>query len=227
MIVFFDIGSTLIDGPPQGPARRLSELLGLGREVIPELERILFRSPASDPDQLANTIVNRLRVDHKAALDACITLWNAQLDEAYVLPGAREAIASLRAAGIQRAYLSNIWPPFYAHFQEQFAEEERQPQFLSFETGLMKPDPAFFQLALRAVEARAEDAIMVGDTYKNDIRPAIELGMRTIWILHRPEKEKVDLAAVLNGEAPPPDLTLASIAELDPSKLGIHAHYKV
>ena len=25
--------------------------------MIPELERILFRSPASDPDQLANTIV--------------------------------------------------------------------------------------------------------------------------------------------------------------------------
>jgi HAD superfamily hydrolase (TIGR01509 family) len=228
VIVFFDIGSTLIDGPPLGPARRLSDTLGLGPEAAPELERILFRSPASDPEQLANTIVNRLRIDYDRAFEACRALWNAQLDEAYVLPGAREAIASLRAAGIPRAYLSNIWPPFYAHFQEEFAEEaERQPQFLSFETGLMKPDPAFFQLALRAVETRAEDAVMVGDTYKNDIRPAIELGMRTVWVLHRPEKEKADLIAVLNGEAPPPDLTLTSIAELDPSKLGIHAHYKI
>ena len=220
MIVFFDIGSTLIDGPPLGPARRLSEALGLGAEAVGALERILFRSPASDPEQLAHTIENRLRVDFDRALVACTALWNAQLEEAYVLPGAREAIDSLKSAGIPRAYLSNIWPPFYEHFRQEFAEEAgSQPQFLSFKTGLMKPDPAFFQLALRALEARAEDAVMVGDTYKNDIRPAIELGMRTVWILHRPEKEKADLIAVMNGDAPRPDLTLESIGELEPCKL--------
>lgn len=226
MIVFFDIGSTLIDGPPFGPARRLSESLGLGPEAVAELERLLFRSPARDPEQLANTIVNRLRVDHNKALEACATLWNAQLQEAYVLPGAREVIEKLRSAGIPRAYLSNIWPPFYEHFQQEFPQEaEHQPQFLSFKTGLMKPDPAFFQMALRALETRAEDAVMVGDTYKNDIRPAIELGMRTVWILHRPEKEKADMIEVLNGASPPPDLTLASIAELEPSRLLTHANY--
>ncbi|HYV64337.1 MAG TPA: HAD family hydrolase [Bryobacteraceae bacterium] len=225
MIVFFDIGSTLIDGPPFGPARRLSETLGLGPEAVAEMERLLFRSPARDPEELANTVVNRLRVDFDRAFEACSALWNAQLQEAYVLPGAREAIAKLKAAGIPRAYLSNIWPPFYEHFKQEFAEEAGgQPQFLSFQTGLMKPDPAFFQLALRALEARAEDAVMVGDTYRNDIRPAIELGMRTVWVLHRPEKEKADLIAVMNGELPPPDLTLSSIAELEPSKLFSHAN---
>ena len=220
MTVFFDIGSTLIDGPPFGPARRLSDALGLGSEAVRELEKILFRSPARDPEELANTVVNRLRVDFDGAFQACTALWNAQLAEAYVLPGARETIQALRAAGIPRAYLSNIWPPFYEHFRQEFAEEaENQPQFLSFQTGLLKPDPAFFQHALRALEVRAQDAVMVGDTYKNDIRPAIELGMRTVWVLHRPEKEKADLIAVLNGEAPPPDLTLASISELEPCKL--------
>jgi HAD superfamily hydrolase (TIGR01509 family) len=192
MIVFFDIGSTLIDGPPLGPARRLSEMLGVGPQAIAELERLLFRSPVRDPEQLAHTVVNRMRVDFDRALEACTTLWNAQLEEAYVLPGAREMIEKLKSAGIPRAYLSNIWPPFYEHFKQEFPDEAGQPQFLSFQTGLMKPDPAFFQLALRAVEARAEDAVMVGDTYRNDIRPAIELGMRTVWVLHRPEKEKAD-----------------------------------
>jgi len=220
MTVFFDIGSTLIDGPPLGPARRLSQTLGLGTEAVHELETILFRSPARDPEELANTVANRLRVQFDHAFEACTALWNAQLAEAYVLPGAREMVQALRAAGIPRAYLSNIWPPFYEHFRQEFAEEaEGQPQFLSFQTGLMKPDPAFFQHALRALEIRAEHAVMVGDTYKNDIRPAIELGMRTVWVLHRPEKEKADLIAVLNGEAPPPDLTLASIGELEPCKL--------
>src|SRR5438045_3214275 len=102
MIVFFDIGSTLIDGPPFGPARRLSEMLELPVEAVRELERILFRSPASNPEQLTNTIVNRLRVDHNKALEACTALWNSQLEEAYVLPGARELIEKLKSAGIPR-----------------------------------------------------------------------------------------------------------------------------
>jgi len=67
--------------------------------------------------------------------------------------------------------------------------------------------------------------VMVGDTYRNDIRPAIDLGMRTVWVLHRPEKEKADLIAVLNGTSPPPDLTLPSIADLKPSKLLTHANH--
>jgi HAD superfamily hydrolase (TIGR01509 family) len=226
VIVFFDLGSTLIEGPPFGPARRLADALGLGSEAVAPLENLLFRALARDPEQLANAISNRLHVDRDRALEACTTLWNAQLQEAYVLPGARELVEHLKSAGIPRAYLSNIWPPFYEHFKQEFPEEAaEQPQFLSFETGLLKPDPAFFQLALRAVEARAEDAVMVGDTYKNDIRPAIDLGMRTVWVLHRPEKEKADLIRVLNGDAPRPDLTLTSIAELKPSKLLSHANY--
>jgi hypothetical protein len=45
-----------------------------------------------------------------------------------------------------------------------------------------------------------------------------------VWVLHRPEKEKADLVAVMNGDAPPPDLTISSIAELEPSKLFDHVY---
>ena len=131
MIVFFDIGSTLIDGPPFGPARRLSEALGLGPEAVPELERILFRSPARDPEQLANTSSTGCAWITTKRWRRAPTLWNAQLEEAYVLPGARELIDRLKSAGIPRAYLSNIWPPFYEHFKQEFAEEAEQPAAVS------------------------------------------------------------------------------------------------
>ena len=66
---------------------------------------------------------------------------------------------------------------------------------------------------------------MVGDNYKNDIRPAIEMGTRTVWVLHRPGKERADLVDVLNGDSPPPNLTISSIAELKPSKFLSHANH--
>ena len=128
-------------------------------------------------------------------------------------------IARLRDASISRAYLSNIWPPFYAHFHNSFATEATSPQFLSFQMGLSKPDKAFFHAALERLQVPASEIVMIGDTYKNDIRPAIDLGMRTIWVLHRPEKEREALVEVLNNAAPRPDVTLHSIAELQPEHL--------
>src|SRR5205814_1462873 len=50
--VFFDIGSTLIDGPSAGPARRLTQMLDLGPEAAGDLEHILFRSPAESAEDL-------------------------------------------------------------------------------------------------------------------------------------------------------------------------------
>jgi HAD superfamily hydrolase (TIGR01509 family) len=216
VIVLFDIGSTLIDGPRYGPSRRLAEMLGLGREAIPALDQLLFATPSRDAGEIAAGIAGRFPVEPARAAEACAALWNAQIEEAYVIPGALELIAALREAGIRRAYLSNIWPPFYSFFARTFAAEADAPQFLSFRAGVMKPDREFYLHALRGLDAAPEEVVMVGDTYTNDILPAIELGMRTVWLLHRPDKETASLVRVLNGETPAPDLTLASIGELQP-----------
>ena len=219
MIALFDIGSTLIEGPSYGPARRLAEMLSLDKSAAPQLERLLFRTPSESAEHLAQHIAEELGIDRALAASKCAELWNAQLTEAYVLPGAQEAVASLKAAGIPRAYLSNIWPPFYECFRQTFSCEAQAPQFLSFRLGLMKPDKEFFLRALRTLDTPPENVVMIGDTYRNDIRPAIELGMRTIWVLHRPDKERDALVDVLNGIAPPPHRTIRSIADLKPELL--------
>lgn len=216
MIALFDIGSTLIEGPPYGPARRLAEMLGLGKPAVAELEQLLFRTPSESPEHLAQHVADGLGIEYSRAAEECSKLWNAQLSEAYVLPGALETIARLRDAGISRAYLSNIWPPFYEHFRTSFVTEAKEPQFLSFQMGLSKPDKEFFLAALRRLNVEPKTIVMIGDTYKNDILPAIELGMKTVWVLHRPEKERASLVEVLNGAAPRPDVTLNSINELQP-----------
>lgn len=219
MIALFDIGSTLIEGPPYGPARRLAEMLGLDKSAARDLEPLLFRTPSESPEHLAQHIAEALNVDLTNTVEQCGKLWRSQLTEAYTLPGALEAVARLEAAAIPRAYLSNIWPPFYEHFRRTFTTEANAPQFLSFRMGLHKPDKAFFEATLKELGADPKDVVMIGDTYKNDIRPAIDLGMRTIWVLHRPDKERESLVNVLNNTEPRPDVTLHSIADLKPEHL--------
>lgn len=214
-IVFFDIGSTLIEGPPSGPAQRFADLLGLDRPSLKTLREALFLANLTGPDEFAAMLAERFGVERKRAHEAAASLWRAQLEEAYVLPGAREAIAGLRAAGIERAYISNIWPPFYERFARDFSGET-QPErcFVSFRTGLLKPSPEAFTAPLDRCGRPPSEAVMVGDTYANDIEPAAALGMKTVWVLHRPQKETRDLVRVLNGAAPSPDLTLGSIGDL-------------
>jgi HAD superfamily hydrolase (TIGR01509 family) len=214
MWVFFDIGSTLIDGPPYGPGRRLVNALGLVDDAIDGVNDLLFKTPLIDARELGQRLAARFDLDPETAIQEATALWRAQIDEAWVVPGAAEALETLAGAGIPWAYVSNIWTPFYLGFLRHFPAERQRPSFLSFRLGLAKPQLGIYRAALRDVGIMPQDAVMIGDTYQNDIAPAIELGMKTIWLVHRPAKETADLQAVAAGNAPVPDLLLQSIGDL-------------
>lgn len=52
----------------------------------------------------------------------------------------------------------------------------------SAEEGVSKPDKRIFELALQRAGCTAAEACMVGDRLDNDIVPAAEMGMSTVWV---------------------------------------------
>lgn len=52
----------------------------------------------------------------------------------------------------------------------------------SAEAGFAKPDKRIFELALSQAGCSANEACMVGDRLDNDIVPAAEMGMYTVWV---------------------------------------------
>jgi len=48
--------------------------------------------------------------------------------------------------------------------------------------GVTKPDARIFGIALEALDARAQDAWMIGDNFEADIRPAAALGLAACWL---------------------------------------------
>lgn len=52
----------------------------------------------------------------------------------------------------------------------------------SEETGLIKPDPGIFRVALQRLGCRAEEAVMLGDAWKSDVLGATQAGIRAIWL---------------------------------------------
>jgi putative hydrolase of the HAD superfamily len=51
----------------------------------------------------------------------------------------------------------------------------------SEDVGVSKPDPGIFHLALDRAGVRAEEAVMVGDSWVNDIAGARGAGIRAVW----------------------------------------------
>jgi len=52
----------------------------------------------------------------------------------------------------------------------------------SEECGVAKPDPAIFRSALERLGVHAHEAVMVGDSWANDVVGATSVGMRAIWL---------------------------------------------
>ncbi len=74
----------------------------------------------------------------------------------------------------------------------ELAEQEEKIRFLgigacvdvlvvSAELGIAKPDPRIFRAALDRAGVGADDAVMIGDSWENDVVGARGVGMRTVW----------------------------------------------
>lgn len=52
----------------------------------------------------------------------------------------------------------------------------------SAEAGCAKPDLKIYNLVLKQAECEPREAVMIGDRLDNDIAPAKQLGMKTLWV---------------------------------------------
>ncbi len=56
--------------------------------------------------------------------------------------------------------------------------------------GVRKPDPTIFRLGVEALGIRAEETLVVGDSYGKDIVPASGIGCHTVWLRGKGWKEE-------------------------------------
>jgi len=220
-LVVFDIGSTLVRASSGRIASRIAAELDLAPVQEDEVNRALMTKPFSSPIEAADWLKHELRLTSQNLQKVIDAIWATQEQEAFPADGAQAVLRRLAAAGIRLALLSNIWYPYMTSVRRYFGEifDELIPselQMLSYETGIMKPDPTIFLRLLKAASTPANDAVMVGDSYDGDIKPALTIGMRTMWVLQRPDREVDSLTRVLNGLEPAPTQTVAQVGDIVP-----------
>ncbi|MFZ5634707.1 MAG: HAD family hydrolase [Bacillota bacterium] len=213
--VLFDIGSTLVQGPELSPASMIARLLGLADGEKGRVADIIMCSVFEDQHRMCG----RLKKFFPAAdfpEDRIKKVWLDQESAPEEIPGATEAVRHVKKAGFKVGLVSDIWAPYYKGFLAACPELAAMVDFagLSFREGVRKPSAVLLERAVRALGVAPERTWMVGDTYFNDLAPAMQMGMRTVWVLNRPAKEYPAMEGVLKGRLPRPDIIVDTIADL-------------
>lgn len=163
----------------------------------------------------AHDLIARSAADHALQLDdamlreAAIHYARPTREGLQAAPGAAETLATLRDWGLRIGLISNtVWPG------ELHMEDLDQIGVLPYlehlifsgDLGFWKPQPQVFQHALDALGVRAEEALFVGDSPREDILGAQGIGMRAVWV----ESAEFPLGDVV------PDETIRELPDLLP-----------
>lgn len=204
--VLFDFHSTLVDqgdagawlaaawrhaGRPGAPADEAPGGLGAegARELTAYLHRIWENSRTVDPDnrrdydpavhrQVWDATLARQPHGDQALYDA---LYATMLDQWVPYDDALPTLRALRAAGIRTAVLSNVGIDLGPVLDASGIRAAVDAVVMSYQVGYAKPDPEIFEHALAQLVVRAENTLMVGDSWRDDAGAA-GLGIRTLLL---------------------------------------------
>lgn len=167
--LFFDIGSTLVDETEvyKRRFRKMAEAAGVSEEYICEKTLELYKQNLKGDKEVA---IN-LSVD--------IPVWESEYE--FLYPDTEEVLRKLHE-NYKIGIIANQNP----------GTEERLKGFgilkyidlvvASAEEGVAKPDRRIFDIALERAGVNADETFMIGDRIDNDILPAKNIGMKTMWV---------------------------------------------
>jgi HAD superfamily hydrolase (TIGR01509 family) len=137
-----------------------------------------------------------------AQLEAYEGVCDASIGRCTLLPGAVQAIAAARTAGLATGLLTN-GPADVQRRKLQLTGLDHllDAVVISAEHGVTKPAAELYAIACDTVGVAPAEAAMVGDSLANDVQGALAAGLAAAWI------------TPTAGEPPPPAIRAADAAE--------------
>lgn len=194
--LFFDIGSTLVDESLVYRERfqKIADAANVSYEFVAETALSFYRQNKKGDAETA------------AILNISKPRWNSNAELLY--PNVEACLKQLR---IQHkiGIIANQEPGTMQRLKNYGILEYIDLVVTSAEEGVAKPDKEIFYIALERANCLPEHAIMIGDRIDNDILPANELGMTTVWI-----KQGFGQYWTFTNQTEYPDFTVSTLSEL-------------
>ncbi len=167
--LFFDVGSTLVDETAayEYRFREIARQSGVSYEQVCETALGYYRNGQKGDKETAKLF------------GVPLPQWDSAKEVPY--PDAAQCLAPLHTR-YKIGIIANQLPGTSARLAEYGLLPFIDLVIASAEEGVSKPDPRIFEIALERSGCSPDEAIMIGDRIDNDILPAKQLGMKTLWI---------------------------------------------
>ena len=168
--IFFDVGSTLMD-ETEAYDHRVREMIE-GTDIsfsAFDSKRIELAKQGFDGNSEA---INHFGLEK--------TPWHWEDEKPF--EDAAETLEALKERGYHLGIIANQVPGTAQRLDAWGLLKYFDVVAASAELGIAKPDPLIFEKVFELAGCQPCDSVMVGDRLDNDIRPAKDLGMRTVWI---------------------------------------------
>ena len=157
------------------------------RDAYVYVERLLGSQPLIFPDDTFRDVLRlkiKLQFEQLGLRDATLALKIAA--DCYDKAFEQTYRSSKILLALSRRYPLYLVSNFYGNLQTVLREFRINGLFRevieSANVGCRKPGLDIFRIAIEKTGCKPEEVVVIGDSYKNDIRPAIELGCPSIWL---------------------------------------------
>ena len=200
--IFFDIGSTLVD-ESIAYQNRIEKTIADTDISYDEFYRKMVGISKQNQDAYNSAV---------AVYGLNKAPWNS--DDEIVYPEAEECLREL-SKRYKIGIIANQNPGSRERLEKIGLLKYIDIVIASAEEGVAKPDLRIFKAALSRAACKPEEAVMVGDRVDNDIIPAKNLGMKTVWI-----KQGFGKYYKPNSAEDKPDWTINTLNEVTDLFLG-------
>ncbi|MDZ7261964.1 MAG: HAD family hydrolase [candidate division KSB1 bacterium] len=186
--IFFDIGNVILNDDPAMAlvyqmtyqSIRAHNIEITFEDLLREREKLILNEHDGNHHQVLGIkyLGKKYARERKRQHRILFANWSRY---APLIPGIVPVIREL-SSRYRLGLLANQPPQALDVLEEHHLLQYFEVRGISSLVGLMKPDPQFFQWALKEANCQPQETIMVGDRLDNDIAPAKALGMKTLWL---------------------------------------------
>ena len=163
------------------------------RKAYVYAEQYMEKNPTlvKPDDTFKETLLKKIRLQSDFYVQQALPYDISQQVEAiaaycYTVAKNTTAEAAKTLAMLHKRYLLVLVSNFYGNLQSVIKDYDIAKYFTSVVessvVGVRKPNPEIFRIALERLNIQASETIVVGDSFKNDIVPAYQLGCTSVWL---------------------------------------------
>lgn len=157
-----------------------------------------------------NSFMNKydLNLNHSQCIEAIDVFYSDYKNHVQTESGLYETLKKIKSKGYKIGVISNSCrydEVMVNCFKAAKIDALIDSYTFSYYLRICKPKKGIFEKALEKMDVCPKDAVMIGDSLESDIKPALDLGLKTVW-LNKDSKT--------NDTCIKPDIEISSISDL-------------